>query len=203
MPPPATSIIVEDGTGSNPLANAYCDVAYVDAYMTSVLYSDAWQNATPAQKEAAVINACRLIESNFQFNGYKAHPDYPQPLQWPRAQCPNPDYPQASYGYPYYGQVYYANDVIPVCLQDANAQEALDLLRQDWYGSAQGIPVGIGAMSVADISITYKDSVAVGGGAGGVMQFFPLSTQCVALLDPLGVPTTGDGFASVPVSRVM
>src|SRR6185369_16665682 len=81
-------LIKEDGTGK-PDANTYALAADGDAYHDGHLYASAWTAATVGNKEKALVFATRLIDSQFQFGGTKAHSD--QALQWPREGCHYPD----------------------------------------------------------------------------------------------------------------
>ena len=84
----ALTIIKEDGTGKVD-ANSYANVADGDAYFDGHLYATAWTAATTGNKEKALVFATRLIDSQFQFNGWRSHDN--QALQWPRERCPDPD----------------------------------------------------------------------------------------------------------------
>src|SRR5215471_3578923 len=84
----ALTLIKEDGTGKVD-ANSYADVADSDAYHDGHLYATAWTAASAGNKERALVFASRLIDAEYQFNGYRAHNN--QALQWPREQCPDPD----------------------------------------------------------------------------------------------------------------
>ncbi len=84
----ALTLIKEDGTGKVD-ANSYAGVGDGDAYFEGHLYANAWTAATEATKGAALVMATRLVDSQFQFNGYRAHET--QALQWPRERCPDPD----------------------------------------------------------------------------------------------------------------
>ena len=84
----ALTIVKEDGTGKSN-ANTYADVPEGDAYFEGHLYASIWTDATTATKGAALVMATRLVDSQFQFNGFKAHDT--QALQWPRERCPDPD----------------------------------------------------------------------------------------------------------------
>ena len=84
----ALTLVKEDGTGlSN--ANSYASVADGDGYFEGHLYATAWTAATSGTKAAALVMATRLVDTQFQFNGYRANED--QALQWPRERCPDPD----------------------------------------------------------------------------------------------------------------
>src|SRR5512137_1122606 len=84
----ALTLIKEDGTGKVD-ANSYAAVADGDAYFEGHLYATAWTAATSGTKAAALVMATRLVDTQFQFNGYRAHET--QALQWPRERCPDPD----------------------------------------------------------------------------------------------------------------
>src|SRR5437879_10832379 len=84
----ALTLIKEDGTGRTD-ANSYASAADGDAYYDGHLYASAWTAATTANKEKALVFATRLIDSQFQFSGYRVNDR--QGLQWPRWKCPDPD----------------------------------------------------------------------------------------------------------------
>lgn len=84
----ALTLNKEDGTGMAD-ANSYADVADGDMYFEGHLYPSAWTAATEETKGAALIMATRLVDTQFQFNGFRAHET--QALQWPRERCPDPD----------------------------------------------------------------------------------------------------------------
>ena len=77
----ALLITKEDGTG-RPDANSYAAVADADAYFDGHLYVSAWTGAAADRKAAALVMATRLIDSEFQFEGFRARDA--QALQWPR-----------------------------------------------------------------------------------------------------------------------
>ena len=84
----ALVLVKENGTGlAN--ANAYANAADGDAYHDGHLYASAWTAATTGSKEKALVMATRLIDAQFQFNGFKRGAG--QALQWPRRLCPDPD----------------------------------------------------------------------------------------------------------------
>lgn len=84
----ALILIKEDGSGKVD-ANSYADVADGDGYHDGHLYATAWTAATTANKEKALVFATRLIDTQFQFNGWRTTNG--QALQWPRDNCPDPD----------------------------------------------------------------------------------------------------------------
>lgn len=91
----ALALNKEDGTGK-PTANTYALAADADLYHEGHLYAAAWTAATAEQKAAALVMATRVIDAEYQFNGYRA--GFAQALQWPRAECREPDGGTAGFG---------------------------------------------------------------------------------------------------------
>jgi len=119
------TLIKETGAGlAN--ANSYASAADGDAYYDGHLYATAWTAAILANKEKALVFATRLIDSQFQFNGVKAHET--QALQWPREACLDRDAPDG----------WAASDTVPVCLRDATCEMARELLILDRTGAPTG-----------------------------------------------------------------
>jgi len=84
----ALVLIKEDGTRVAG-ANSYATAADGDSYFDGHLYATAWTAATLGKKEAALVFATRLIDSQYQFFGWRVADG--QSLQWPRERCPDPD----------------------------------------------------------------------------------------------------------------
>src|SRR6187455_3097156 len=112
------TLIKEDGTGKVD-ANAYANVADGNAYHEGHLYATAWTGATADNKAAALVMATRLIDSQFQFGGFKANET--QALQWPREDCPDPDADGEAV----------ASDGVPKALVEATCEMARELLIVD------------------------------------------------------------------------
>lgn len=77
---------VEDGTNVAG-ANAYCDVAFVTAYLTETGDNTAWSAlATDTLREQAIVKATRYIDQRFGplFMSQRRHRT--QSLQWPRVE---------------------------------------------------------------------------------------------------------------------
>ena len=120
----ALTLIKEDGTGlSN--ANAYANAADGDAYHDGHLYATAWTGATAEQKEAALVMATRLIDSQYQFGGVLT--DEEQSLQWPREDSRNPD-----------GADFLDSDVVPQAVVNATCEMARELLIADRTAAPAG-----------------------------------------------------------------
>jgi len=124
----ALTLIMEDGTGRSD-ANAYANAADGDAYHEGHLYATAWSGALLASKEAALVFATRLIDSQFQFGGTKANAT--QALQWPREDCRDPDADDWNGGT-------VASHVVPKAVADATCEMARELLVADRTAAPPG-----------------------------------------------------------------
>ena len=113
----ALTLIEEDGTGKAD-ANSYASVVDGDAYHDGHLYATAWTAATTENKEKALVFATRLVDAEFRFKGVKASTT--QALQWPRAECRDPD-----------GEEDLASDAVPSAVVQATCEMARELLVKD------------------------------------------------------------------------
>src|SRR6476661_6925445 len=132
----ALTLIKEDGTGKAD-ANSYASAADGDAYYDGHLYATAWAAASSGNKEKALVFATRLIDAEYQFNGYRAHNG--QALQWPRERCPDPDkgFVTISVLVPFLGNFLDAN-VVPKGVKDAACEMARELLIVDRTAAPPG-----------------------------------------------------------------
>ena len=125
----ALVLIKEDGTGK-PDANTFALAADGDAYHDGHLYASAWTAATTANKEKALVMASRLIDSQFQFNGFKRLST--QALQWPRRECRDPDLEAGVIpGLLLLRGPYLDETKVPPLLVNGSAELARELLKAD------------------------------------------------------------------------
>lgn len=82
----------EDGTGLA-AANAYADVAYVDAYLADRggQANDQWSGLNAAEKEDALVRATDYIESRFSGRFVGIRKTQAQGLSWPRTYAYDAD----------------------------------------------------------------------------------------------------------------
>ncbi len=148
----ALTLIKEDGTGKVD-ANSYAAVTDGDAYFEGHLYATAWTAATSGTKAAALVMATRLVDTQFQFSGYKAHEA--QALQWPRERCPDPDrnLVTSSLQSPVLSS-FVPNDEVPAGVASAVCEMARELLIVDRTAA----PPGEGISSTQTSTATH-DSV--------------------------------------------
>ena len=148
----ALVLVKEDGTGKAN-ANSYADVADGDAYFEGHLYATAWTAATAETKSAALVMATRLVDTQFQFSGYKAHET--QALQWPRERCPDPDRVAvtSSLQSPVLSS-FVPNDEVPKGVADAVCEMARELLIADRTAA----PPGEGISSTQTSTATHDSA---------------------------------------------
>ncbi len=130
------TLIKEDGTGKVD-ANAYADVAEGDAFHEGHLYATDWTGANAATKAAALVFATRLIDSHYQFRGFKAHDT--QALQWPREFARDDDALRTrGFAGLSHRDEYFAGNAVPKLLRDATIETARELIKANRADDPQG-----------------------------------------------------------------
>ena len=148
----ALTLIKEDGTGKAD-ANSYASVTDADAYFDGHLYASAWTGTTADSKAAALVMATRLIDAEYQFNGFRAHDV--QALQWPREKCPDPDASLVSVSVlGWVGDNFVEPDLVPAPVVRATCEMARELLIADRTAS----PAGEGLDTVTAAHATHASS---------------------------------------------
>jgi hypothetical protein len=156
----ALTLVKEDGTGK-PDANSYASAADGDAYFDGHLYAAIWIAAATGSKEQALVFATRLIDSQFQFNGWKVNDR--QGLQWPRWKCPDPDGGLAVIPIRLLprGMGYVDLDIVPKPVVNATCDMARELLITDRTAAPVGEGVdssSAGAGTTTGTAIKYSKS---------------------------------------------
>jgi hypothetical protein len=121
----ALALVSTPGAAS---ANVFCTLAEAEAYMETLVFPGSWSTATETQKQAALVQAARLMGS-LPWKGQKATST--QALSWPRYGMEDADG--------------YAIDsvIIPQAIKDANAEFAMRLLAKDRAADGKtGMSVG-------------------------------------------------------------
>ena len=132
----ALTLVKEDGTGMAD-ANSYASAADGDAYHDGHLYASAWTAATAPNKEKALVMASRLIDAEYQFNGFKASGG--QAMQWPRISCPDPDVNATELiGILWRAGNYVDSNIVPKAVVDATCELARELLVADRTATPPG-----------------------------------------------------------------
>jgi hypothetical protein len=195
----ALVLIKEDGTGRAD-ANSYATAADCDGYHDGHLYAAAWTGATQARKEAALVMASRLIDSQFQFNGFRAHNG--QALQWPREKCPDPDEGLLSVSVLGWANDNFVEpDLVPSAVVQATCEMARELLIADRTAApeGEGIDTVQTAHSVKDAAGTRSDSSSTKYSKGDLRPI--ISAVAQAMLSKFGALVDG-GSGAVRLLRV-
>jgi hypothetical protein len=164
-------LIKEDGTGRAD-ANSYADVADGGAYHDGHLYASAWTTATPDRKAAALVMATRLIDSQYQFNGSRTSAS--QALQWPRAECPDPDkgLVRLSALLPIVSN-FVDYDTVPAAIVQATCEMARELLIADRTAAA----AGEGLDSVATAHATHATTGTASDSTSSTTKYSKTDTR--------------------------
>ncbi len=170
----ALTLSKEDGTGMAG-ANSYASVADGDAYFEGHLYASAWTAATSDTKAAALVMATRLVDSQFQFNGYRAHET--QALQWPRGDLEDDKGENLD------------EDTIPVRLKNATAELACYLIESDTTAALAS--EGIASLSIGSIKMDFN--------TGSPPQRKVIPDAVLQMVSIWGKPKFGSG----PVRRLV
>lgn len=121
--------------------NSYVSVEYADTYFTERLFSDTWNDADLTDKQAALMWACKLIDTNYIWTGARVNVD--QPMAFPR------------YGM-YDAEGYYlSSDAIPKQIMTAACELAMLLLREDRTAYGEPDSAGITDLTVGPIQLTF------------------------------------------------
>lgn len=174
-------MIIETGAG---LINAdsYADPeeAAVVAYFASHLYPEAWTAATLERKQAAVIQATRLIDTYYVWQGFRL--SGVQSLSWPRAGILIDGYSAAAF---------------PNAIKLATAELALHLLKRDRVSddpdAAAAAPLE--SIGLGDGALELKFGKEPASGSAQTSLFPPL---VIAMLRLYGYRTNS---RMVPIER--
>ena len=125
-------------TAGDIYANSYCTLAEAEAYFTGRLHCTDWTAAITADKNAALVWATSLLDSEMNWYGYVMTET--QALRWPRTGLATPD------GYNV------TNVAIPTFLKNATAEFAMSLIKEDRLADVD--TMGFKQIAVGSIQIT-------------------------------------------------
>jgi len=163
-----------DATPGSASANSYVTLTEAEAYFADRLRVDAWTSASAADKEKALLTACRHLERHRYWDGGgPAFTDPHQRLAFPRKRDTN-----AAGDY-----------IIPQPVKDAQCEEALALLGR---GAEQERRRALQAAGVTSFSVEGLSESYAPGLVGQVLE----SAEARSLLAPYickgGVIATSD-----------
>src|SRR3954452_11044747 len=154
----ALTLTWEDGSGV-PNANSYAQVADGDDYFDGHVYPAPWSTSAADLKAEALIMATRLIDAEFQFNGWRANEG--QGLQWPRVRCPDPDRaPFAFSALLFRTNNFLPSNVVPRAVVNATFEMARELMIADRTAApaGEGIQTATTGAGASFSSATYNKS---------------------------------------------
>lgn len=76
------TLVVETGSGRNPLAQSYASLATANEWHAAGVNAEAWSFIDPPDQERALVAATRLLDATVDWRGTPVYGD--QPLGWPR-----------------------------------------------------------------------------------------------------------------------
>ncbi len=85
----AVTLTKEDGTQVTG-ANTYLTLAEAETFFESYFFKTVWDDASDSDKNIALVNAARILDDQFTWNGQRSNPDT-QAMQWPRAKVTEGD----------------------------------------------------------------------------------------------------------------
>lgn len=133
-----------DATVGGANADTYATVAEADAYHAARLHATSWSGATTPTKEAALKEACRLLDAAFPWTG--AAVASTQALCWPRSGMSDRN------GFAI------ATTVIPKALKDAQAEFARQLIDADRAADNDAEKQGLTSVKAGPVALTFRDS---------------------------------------------
>jgi hypothetical protein len=119
------ALIVEDGQ-ARANAESYCTVDFADAWHLSRGMS-LWATMLNAEKEAAIRRAAQYMLQAYRLRWLGQRRTTTQALDWPRWSVPRVDVSLAYGG----GAAYYDDEIVPVEIQQANAELAFKAAQGD------------------------------------------------------------------------
>lgn len=175
------TLIVEDGT-RKPDAEAYCSVAFADAWHLSRGMTT-WATMSEAEKEAAIRRAAHFLTWLYRprWLGWRA--TVGQALDWPREYVPRMDGPL--------NPGYYENNIVPIEVQQANAELAFKAAAGDLMPDVDRSSA-IKREKVDVLEVEYHDRAPL-------MKRFQSIEQMLAPL--LSSVSTASGGGTLKVSR--
>jgi hypothetical protein len=133
-----------DATPGGAAANSYCSLTEANAYHASRLFVASWTAATDAVKEAALQEACRLLDSSFDWTGGAASAT--QALCWPRV------------GMVSLNKFAIPTTTIPAQLKNAQAEFARQLIDGDRTADNDAVKNELTSVKAGSVALSFRDT---------------------------------------------
>ena len=146
--------LILDATPAALTANTYAILTDAEAYALTLAVANGWATATDPQKNAALVQATRMLDTITNWKGYRK--TVVQPLQWPRGYMSDREGWAVS------------PDTIPIRLRDACCEFAIRLIADDRAADAGGLapetvkvgPLDVGRLVRRPIPASVLEMVA-------------------------------------------
>lgn len=125
-------------------ANTYCSVEDADAYHATRTFSDTWTDADGGDKKKALVQATRLLDQWFEWDGVVT--TSAQALLWPRSAVIGPN------GY------LEDSEAIPVRIREAAAELARQLIAADRTADSDTETQGIKKVVAGSVQVEFSGS---------------------------------------------
>lgn len=187
------TLIVEDGTGTNPAAHSYVSLSEADAYFVATDRTD-WAAFNDTVREAALRAGTRFLENSYRgrWVGYRVREL--QALAWPRCdRTPNSTTRALSFLYDIDGFVILSN-VVPTQVKNAAMEAAYLSAKGTTLTTTVDAPIKSTSVTVGAVS---KSKQYAASQTQRDAKFRAIDAILVGLLDT--VP--GSGFGQMKVQR--
>lgn len=149
MPAPSTPSTL-DATVGGSASNTYATLVEFRQYWLNRPQNTDANALTDVQAEAALLLACLVLDSAFQWNGTAADVVTPQARCWPR----NGMVDRVGYALP--------TTVVPTDLKSAQCQLAGDLAAGDKLADNDPLKQGITGLKAGSVSLSFANVLALG-----------------------------------------
>lgn len=137
-------------------SNSYATIEEADAYFATRFNSSTWTSSNNSNKEIALIEATRLLDTLVSWKGYVKSDS--QSLKWPRTFVPTVD--------SQYSRIdtvlssYISDSIIPKDVKNATYELAINLLTNNGYVSDEN---DLTKLKVGPITLDFSDTVKLNG----------------------------------------
>jgi hypothetical protein len=145
-----------DATLGGSAANSYCTVAEADAYFSTSFNRTVWTSASVPNKEIALIESSRLLDTMVVWRGYRATVE--QSIGWPRSYVYDPDRELGNIAYmdSGLGGPYLSSEVIPRQVKAIVYELAYSVLENSGFNPVEN---DLTSLKIGSIKIDFSEKV--------------------------------------------
>ena len=157
-------------------ANSYCDLAFADSFFSSRLGSEKWLQAQTLFREASLVTAAIVLDSDFSWIGVVASDT--QSMRWPRKYVEDVDGREVT------------DTTIPLPIKQAQCELALQILKDGEY---TGVISDLDTVRVGSIRVDFDQLAAK----------YAVPRTVLSLLSHWGTYEGAAGGRSVKVAKLV